>query len=186
MNKLIILGVVLGAVITMFYVFAEGKHEDGHGRNSSHGNAHSLSPRDAAARVNPIQGDQESLERGKQVFMMTCALCHGVTAKGDGPVGVNLIPKPTDLTIMAGNHSDGDFEWKIANGRGDMPAWKTSLNQTQRWDVVNYIQALENPNGTSDMDHSNRSEQEIKAMMGQGSSDEKSPEDDHNKTEHAH
>ncbi|WP_299874252.1 c-type cytochrome [uncultured Cocleimonas sp.] len=202
MKKLIISGVAMSAVIStvsLSYVFAEGKHAGGHGQDagSGQGGAHWASPKKAAARVNPIKSDQASLDRGKQVFMTNCTSCHGATAKGDGPVGANLNPKPTDLTIMAGNHPDGDFEWKIANGRGAMPAWKSSLNQTQRWDVVNYIQTLENPNGKgnmagmdhskmnkasmADMDHSNMSEADMKAMMGQSSSLH-SNEDDHHKT----
>ena len=227
MNNLIIPGAILGAVISTLavsYVFAEGKHEGGHGHEKekaahghesgdAHQGAHWASPAAAAARVNPIKSDQASLDRGKQEFMTNCTSCHGATAKGDGPVGANLNPKPTDLTIMAGNHSDGDFEWKIANGRGAMPGWKASLNQKQRWDVVNYIQALENPNGKgnmagmdhsnmgkvgvaamADMDHSNMSEEEMKAMMGQGSSSHSNDDDhhkaekadDHNKKKHTH
>jgi len=192
MSKFIIPGIVLGAVvsiITMFYVFAGGEHKSGHGHESNHSNAHWASPKEAAAKVNPIKSDQASLDRGKEIFMANCTTCHGVSAKGDGPIAASLTPKPTDLTIMAGNHPDGDFEWKIANGKGAMPAWKASLSQTQRWDVVNYIQALESPNGHGDMsgmDHSNMSEEQMKAMMGQGSSTKKPPEDDHNKTKHAH
>lgn len=196
MTKLTISSVVLGAVIstitiTMSYVFAEGSHEGGHGHDTSHGDAHWTSPKAASARVNPIKSNQASLDRGKQVYMANCTTCHGASAKGDGPIGANLNPKPTDLTIMAGNHSDGDFEWKIANGKGAMPAWKSSLNQTQRWDVVNYIQALENPNGKGNMagmDHSNMSAEEMEAMnsMGNVTSTESMSEDDHNKTKHAH
>ncbi|MEH6455505.1 MAG: cytochrome c [Cocleimonas sp.] len=192
MNKFIIPGIALGALVSsiaVFYVFAEGEHISGHGHDSSHAGAHWASPKEAAAKVNPIKSDQASLDRGKEIFMANCTTCHGVSAKGDGPIAASLIPKPTNLTIMAGNHSDGDFEWKIANGKGSMPAWRTSLNQTQRWDVVNYIQALENPNGKSNMasmDHSNMSEEEIKAMMGQGSSTDKYSQDDHNKNKHAH
>jgi len=160
MNKLILPTIVLGAVfiaVIATNLSAEGKHEGGHGHDAGHGEAHWASPKDAAARINPVKSDQASLDRGKQVFMSNCTSCHGATAKGDGPLGVNMNPKPTDLTIMTGNHPDGDFEWKIANGRGAMPAWKTVLNENQRWDVVNYIQALDNPNkkvAMKEMDHS--------------------------------
>jgi mono/diheme cytochrome c family protein len=40
---------------------------------------------------------------------------------------------------MGPGHSDGDFAWKIAEGRGPMPPWKAVLNESQIWDVVNYI-----------------------------------------------
>lgn len=194
MNKLILPTIALGAVfmtVITTNLSAEGKHEGGHGHDAGpdtgHMGAHWASPKEAAARVNPIKSDQASLDRGKQAFMTNCTSCHGATAKGDGPVGANMNPKPTNLTIMAGNHPDGDFEWKIANGRGAMPAWKKVLNENLRWDVVNYIQALENPNGKGNMagmDHSNMSEAEMKAMMGQSSTGH-SDEDDHHKAEKA-
>ena len=196
MKKLIIPVIALGAVLSVAaisFVYAEGNHKGGHGHDaaSGRGGAHWASPEAAAARINPVKSDQASLDRGKQVFMKNCTSCHGAKAKGDGPVGANLNPKPTDLTIMAGNHPDGDFEWKIANGRGPMPGWKTVLNENQRWDLVNYIQALENPNGKGNMvgmDHSNMSEADMATMdhskMGHLN------EDDHTQVEkadgHAH
>ncbi len=44
---------------------------------------------------------------------------------------------------MAGHHPDGDFAWKITNGRGPMPGWKGTLTDEQIWNVVNFIQSLE-------------------------------------------
>lgn len=160
--KKLIPSVAIGAVISvasLSYVFAEGNHKGGHGHDQGHGHgmAHWTSPTAAAARVNPIKSDQASINRGKQSYFQYCASCHGVNAMGDGPAGASLNPNPTNLASMAGMHPDGDFEWKIANGRGPMPAWKAVLNENQRWDLVNYIQALKNPNGKGNiagMDHS--------------------------------
>lgn len=184
MNKLIIPSLVLGAVfstITISYVFAEGKHEGGHG----HG-AHWMAPAEAFAKPNPIESDQASLNRGKQAYFKNCSSCHGATAKGDGPLGANLTPKPADLTSMVGMHPDGDFAWKIANGRGAMPAWKTTLSENQIWDLVNYIQALKSPDDKGEikaMDHSKMNMVQMKEMdhskMGH------SNEDDHHKVEKA-
>ncbi len=193
MNKLIVSSVILGAAIsiTISSVFAEGKHQGGHGHDSSHAEAHWASPKDAAARKNPVLSDQSSINRGKELYMANCTDCHGASAKGDGLLAASLTPKPTNLTIMAGNHTDGDFEWKIANGKGAMPGWKSSLSETQRWDLVNYIQGLENPNGKGDMagmDHSNMSEEEIKAMhsMMEDSSSGSDKEEHHKDKNHSH
>ena len=54
---------------------------------------------------------------------------------------------------MAGQHPDGDFAWKVANGRGAMPAWKEILSERDIWHVVNYIQSLEHPDKTADAHH---------------------------------
>ncbi len=197
MKKLIVSGLMLSATISISIssVLAEGKHEGDHGHDSSHTSSHAEahweSPKEAAARINPVKSDQASLDRGKTLYMGNCATCHGATANGDGPLAKNLIPKPTNLSIMAGNHSDGDFEWKIAHGKGAMPAWKSTLSEGQRWDLVNYIQTLESPEGKGDMsnmDHSNMSEEEIKAMESLvKDSPSDSDEDQHHKnTNHSH
>ena len=104
--------------------FAEGSHGNGHV------NAHWMSPPTAAKKPNPVKSDPASIDRGKKTYFQNCASCHGAKAKGDGPASVALKPKPADLTVMAGMHPDGDFAWKIANGRGAMPAWKGTLSQT--------------------------------------------------------
>ena len=111
--------------------------------------AHWIAPEEAAKRENPVAANATSLARGKQLFQVNCASCHGAGGKGDGPAGVALNPKPVDLTVMAGRHPDGDFAWKIANGRGPMPAWKSVLNEAQIWDTVNFIQSLAPRTGDS-------------------------------------
>lgn len=40
----------------------------------------------------------ESLRQGTVVFRRTCAACHGVGGKGDGPGAADLDPSPRDLT----------------------------------------------------------------------------------------
>jgi mono/diheme cytochrome c family protein len=111
--------------------------------------AHWMAPDDAAKRKNPVATSAASIERGKQLFQVNCASCHGAAGKGDGPAGVALNPKPTNLAAMAGGHADGDFAWKIANGRGPMPGWKSVLSEAQIWDAVNYIQSLASRTGGS-------------------------------------
>jgi mono/diheme cytochrome c family protein len=99
-------------------------------------------PREAADRPNPVSGDRDSLARGKQLFQQYCALSHGKQARGDGALAKTLKTRPTNLAQRAGHHSDGDFAWKIANGRGDMPPFKNQMTENQIRDWVNFIQGL--------------------------------------------
>ena len=138
-------------------VFAEGNHKGGHG--DSHGDdhgkgAHWMSPEGEAEKPNPIKADTVSIERGRKSYAILCATCHGATAMGDGAAGATLDPKPTNLKAMSGGHPDGDFAWKIANGRGAMPAWKSILNENKIWDLVNFIQDLKN-DSSSNNNHNN-------------------------------
>lgn len=106
---------------------------------------HWMAPEAAAKRRNPVKADNASRTRGQKLFAAHCASCHGAQGSGDGPAGKALNPRPADLASMAGQHSDGDFAWKIAEGRGAMPAWKGKLTEKQIWDVVNYVKVLGNP-----------------------------------------
>jgi mono/diheme cytochrome c family protein len=64
----------------------------------------------------------------------SCAACHGVSGKGDGPVARTLKLRPADLTSLSKTNKgvfpfsrvyeviDGRFEVE-AHGKRDMPIW---------------------------------------------------------------
>lgn len=47
-------------------------------------------------------------EVGKEAFGQYCATCHGMDAKGAGPMTELLIEKPSDLTLLT-KENDGEF-----------------------------------------------------------------------------
>ena len=122
-------------------LWASGDHS-GHSENKIQKHYWAAPPQ-AVQRVNPMQNTPESIHRGATLFKTYCAPCHGVSAKGDGPAAKGMEPKPADLTVMAGQHPDGDIAWKIATGKGPMPDWQKVLDENQIWDVVNFIQNLD-------------------------------------------
>ena len=100
----------------------------------------------ASGAVNPIPPNADSVARGQALFVSHCVPCHGVTGKGDGPVGLTLNPRPADLTLHAvpGVHTDGQlYEW-VTNGfpGSVMPAFSKQLTDDERWDLINYIRTL--------------------------------------------
>ncbi len=97
-------------------------------------------------QVNPIPPNAESIAAGQAIYQVKCVPCHGPTGKGDGPIGLTLNPRPADLTLHAvpGVHTDGQlFDW-ITNGfpNSVMPAWRSTLSDDDRWNLVNFIRTL--------------------------------------------
>ena len=64
----------------------------------------------ATAAVAALLAPASALADGKATFDTNCASCHGVSGKGDGPVGAALTPAPRDFTV-------GDFKFD-ADGNG--------------------------------------------------------------------
>lgn len=86
---------------------------------------------------------EEAIKAGKTIFQQQCVVCHGDKGRSDGPAGMALSPRPSDLTseeVQA--QTDGALFWKISEGRGAMPAFKNMLSEEQRWQVVTYLRTL--------------------------------------------
>ena len=101
------------------------------------------------APANPVAADETSISRGKELFALDCAMCHGPEGRGNGGVGAALANKPADLTSPALKAlQDGDIFLTISNGIQDKPpAWRMpplneNLTVRERWDVVNYIREV--------------------------------------------
>jgi mono/diheme cytochrome c family protein len=101
-------------------------------------------PASADAVKNPLAGNAQATKEGATLFTKQCLMCHGSKGMGDGPVGINLNPRPGNLLLpKAQKLTDGAIFWKITNGKAPMPTFKTSLTETQRWQLVNYVRELE-------------------------------------------
>lgn len=97
------------------------------------------------APENPTTGDEASLIRGKELYVINCQMCHGATGKGNGQIAPFLVNfKPADLTSdVVQSKSDGSFFLTISNGlEGRMPALNENLTVSERWDVVNFLRTL--------------------------------------------
>ena len=105
--------------------------------------------------VNPHSANFESIENGRVYYERYCATCHGLGGLGDGPVsvtselngplaGVLAVAGPTSIARI---RSDGHIYTTIRYGRRRMPGYNR-IQSEDRWDVVNYLRYLENPNGS--------------------------------------
>jgi mono/diheme cytochrome c family protein len=104
----------------------------------------------AGAQENQIKKTQvkpTSPVSGAQMFKEYCAVCHGPSGKGDGPVATALKVPPPDLTTLAQRH-DGKFPddyvsnvlkngvQNPAHGSGEMPVWGPIFDTMNRWKAL--------------------------------------------------
>ena len=101
-----------------------------------------------AGLTNPVPADSASVSRGRIQYQINCAVCHGASGMGDGPVAKigmlsGLAPPPIGPNSNAANTlTDGYLFAIIRNGRVTMPSYNR-IEEPDRWDVVNYIRSLQ-------------------------------------------
>ena len=101
----------------------------------------------ALAAGNPVPSDDQSIERGHELFVINCAMCHGAGADGHSPTAEDFAeagekPPPSLLRDGLEQTPDGALFWTITNGVGQMPSFKRLLTAEERWTVINYIRSL--------------------------------------------
>jgi len=90
---------------------------------------------------------------GPAVYQTWCAMCHGETGLGDGPLGGDLVPRPRDFTealyqirtTPSGElPTDTDLRRVIDEGIPGtaMPGWKNKLSVNERDALVAYLKTL--------------------------------------------
>jgi mono/diheme cytochrome c family protein len=93
--------------------------------------------------LNPVPGDDVSLQRGAILYGIHCQLCHGSQGLGDGPLAEYFDRTPENLTgPQISAEFDGSVYLTIVQGFGEMPALAENLTPRERWDVVNYVRTL--------------------------------------------
>ncbi len=76
----------------------------------------------------------QNIDVGKMEYQSSCAACHGMDGKGNGPVSEELKSRPVDLTLLAKKNNgvfpisklneviDGTRQTR-AHGNSEMPIW---------------------------------------------------------------
>jgi cytochrome c(L) len=91
----------------------------------------------SALKKNPYTGNAAAIAEGKELYKkMNCYGCHGM--QGGGGMGPSLI----DATWKVGDGSDLNLLDQIRNGKGQMPPYKTMVNDDQAWKLIAFIRSL--------------------------------------------
>jgi mono/diheme cytochrome c family protein len=102
-------------------------------------------PLEAGKMKNPLPETDQIVSEGQEVFLGSCAQCHGAGARGDADLGHSMNPPAMDLTSAHVQHwSDAELFWIIRNGvrLTGMPSWKSSISGTDTWKLARFIHHL--------------------------------------------
>ncbi len=91
--------------------------------------------------MSPIKTTDKNLEKGKELYNIFCAICHGDKGDGQGILMINEtflgVPNYKDREI-----TDGSIYHVIMYGRNMMGSHASQLNDNERWQVVQYVDKL--------------------------------------------
>jgi cbb3-type cytochrome oxidase cytochrome c subunit len=82
---------------------------------------------------------------GRGIYMQNCAVCHGVTGRGNGPVSSSMIKKPANFTrSFYGAYTDSLWYWRVKEGVAGtrMPRWGRTLSEQQMGYLVAFLKTL--------------------------------------------
>ena len=98
----------------------------------------------ASGTQSPLPHTGATIAAGRATYAERCAACHGERGRGDGPAAPGLHPPPADLLLHVPQHTEGELYYFIARGIPGtaMPAWRSILSETERWQLVHYLHAL--------------------------------------------
>jgi len=96
----------------------------------------------------PLSAGPETTARGVQVYLVNCAVCHGATGQGNGPMASRFsqtgATPPVDFTGQrVRRRTDGELFYYITNGIGFMPRFGPLLSPEDRWAIIQYIHATQ-------------------------------------------
>ena len=113
-------------------------------------------PEDYVAE-NPLPLTMEVMERGRERFNITCAMCHGISGRGGfGPLAHGVVgrywsvPIASLVGVPGGTADDnrvrnlpvGQIFGVITDGQSTMPSYAHMISVEDRWSIIHYIQAL--------------------------------------------
>lgn len=114
--------------------------------HAGHGGPEVAPPLAYKDRFNPFQKAPDVIARGRDLYRVECASCHGERGGGDGPAASSLAPPPANLRV--GGYSEPYLFWRITEGGetapfcSSMPSFFDGLDERQRWAVATYVSVI--------------------------------------------
>lgn len=97
--------------------------------------------------MNPYPISKKSLEKGKELWIIYCGICHGDKAGGNGYLAREdgkYPAQPANLLLDAFvNDNNGRLYHAIMYGKNVMGGYSDKLSYQERWDVIHYIRSCQ-------------------------------------------
>ncbi len=100
-----------------------------------------MAPKEIAEVPNPLPVKPEIISHGKDLYLQLCSYCHGENMTGLSAEEAGLTKPTPNLKARLKTHSDGDFFWKIQQGKGEMPSFSDELNDEEIWSILHFIRS---------------------------------------------
>ena len=96
--------------------------------------------------VSPLNRQASTtIARGKNLYAVYCAQCHGINLDGNGTVGQSFQPLPANLRSPAVQaKTEGELFKSVSFGipGGRQPALDTTISPDDRWYIIAFVQSL--------------------------------------------
>ncbi|MBM3777122.1 MAG: cytochrome c [Acidimicrobiia bacterium] len=101
---------------------------------------------DAAKMQNPVAPSTESIAAGKEAYDRNCRFCHSADGTGGPPKDAGF-PEASNLVDETWDYGSTDGEIYTVIRKGTPPEfamepWDDRLDETETWNLVNYLRAL--------------------------------------------
>ncbi|MFC2112409.1 c-type cytochrome [Bacteroidota bacterium] len=96
--------------------------------------------------INPLEGTELNIARGKEVYTVFCSSCHGDMGDGKGQLftsGVYKYPVRTLVSDEMLKRPDGEIYHTITLGFGVMGAHGFMIRPEDRWKAIMYVRELQ-------------------------------------------
>lgn len=115
---------------------------------------------EAKSLKNPVLSEAGVIKRGNILYQTNCAMCHGASGLGDGPMaqhfkeaGYSGVPANLSASGPSYKKSDGEIyqiltkgfaaTYGVPEGQMVMPPFGRLLSAEDRWAIVHYIRSLQ-------------------------------------------
>ncbi len=86
----------------------------------------------------------KDLDRGRELFGIYCAICHGPSGDGDGRAVLHgMVPPPNLHAERARTLPDGTLMHILTRGQGNMASYEAQISLEDRWRIIRWVRELQ-------------------------------------------